>query len=170
MGSTDTVDTMDPALKERISAAIGRMASGVYILTIEDESGREGMLATWVAQGGFKPPIVTVAVNNDRPILSRLKRGVKATLNVLAKTNNDIFKNFVKPHTEGMDRFAGLDLVDQTAYPPAFAGGVSYMHLEIENLVDAGDHKIMVAKIVDGAMLNKDSEPMVHFRRDGFQY
>jgi len=169
MASTD-VSAMDPALKERIGGAIGRMASGVYIITVEDEQGREGMLATWVTQAAFAPPSVTISVNNARPILSRLKKGAKASLNVLAKTNNDIFKNFVKPHTEGMDRFEGLDLVENDGFPPSFANCISSMLLEISNVVDAGDHQVVVAEVKDGKLLNKDLEPMTHFRNSGFQY
>jgi flavin reductase (DIM6/NTAB) family NADH-FMN oxidoreductase RutF len=170
MASTDTVGAMDPALKERIGSAIGRMASGVYIITVEDEGGREGMLATWVTQAAFSPPMVTITVNNARPILSRLPKGARASLNVLAKTNNDIFKNFVKPHTEGMDRFEGLELSENEGFPPSFANCISSMLLEIANVVDAGDHKVVIAEVKDGKMLNKDLEPMVHFRKDGFQY
>ncbi len=170
MASTNTVDSMDPALKERIGAAIGRMASGVYIITIEDETGREGMLATWVTQAAFSPPMLTITVNHARPILSRLNKGAKATLNVLGKPNSDIFKNFVKPHTEGMDRFEGLELEECDGFPPAFAKCISAMMLEVSNVVDAGDHKIIVGEVKDGKMFNKDLEPMVHFRKDGFQY
>lgn len=170
MASTDTVGAMDPALKERIGSAIGRMASGVYIITIEDKDGREGMLATWVAQAAFNPPAVTIAVNNERPILSRLTKGTRASLNVLAKSNNDIFKNFVKPHTEGMDRFEGLELEQNEGFPPSFAGCISSMLVEISNVVDAGDHKIIVAEVKDGKLLNADLEPMTHIRKNGFQY
>ncbi|MDZ4838170.1 MAG: flavin reductase family protein [Candidatus Melainabacteria bacterium] len=171
MASPNTVDAMDPALKERIGAAIGRMASGVYIINIEDASGREGMLATWVTQAAFNPPMLTITVNNARPILSRLQKGAKATLNVLGKPNSDIFKNFVKPHTEGMDRFEGLEMEEsEGGFPPSFAKCISSMMLEISNVVDAGDHKIIVGEVKDGKMLNKDLEPMVHFRKDGFQY
>ncbi len=170
MASPNTVDAMDPALKERIGAAIGRMASGVYIINVEDASGREGMLATWVTQAAFSPPMLTITVNNARPILSRLQKGAKATLNVLGKTNSDIFKNFVKPHTEGLDRFEGLELVENEGFPPSFAGCISSMMLEVTNVVDAGDHKIIVGEVKDGRMLNKDLEPMTHFRKDGFQY
>lgn len=169
MASTK-VGSMDAALKERIGSAIGRMASGVYVVTVQDENGKDGMLATWVTQAAFSPPMLTVTVNKERPILSRLSKGSKATINVLAKSNSDIFKNFVKPFTEGMDRFEGLETIDNKGFPPSFANCISSMLLEIANVVESGDHMIIVGEVKDGHMHNKDLEPMVHLRRDGFQY
>lgn len=168
MGSTDTA--MTPEVKERVGTAIGRMATGVYVVTIEDADGKDGMLATWVMQAAFSPPTVTVAVNVEREFLPRVKKNSKVTISILAKTNNDIFKNFAKPYQEGMDRFAGLNLLKDHAGPPAFADCIAYIDANVAHMVDAGDHKIMVCHITDGRAMNKDLEPMVHLRNNGFQY
>ena len=51
------------ANKENIGAAIGRIPSGVFVITAKNSSGEKiGMLGSWVAQAGFEPPCVSVAV------------------------------------------------------------------------------------------------------------
>ncbi len=170
MTSTDALSTMNPELKQRIGACLGRMASGVYVVTMEDNQGKEGFLATWVTQAAFSPPLLTVAVNMQRPFLSRLTIGTKCTFNVLSKQSTDIFKNFAKPYQEGFDRFDGLELVKDLDGPPAFANCIACMIGKVAHIAEAGDHRLVVCEVIDGVMLNKDQEPMVHFRRDGFQY
>lgn len=157
-------------LKEKVGPAMGRIASGVYIVTVgggADKADKDGMLATWICQGGFAPPSVVVAVNKQRDILARLSSGAHFAINVLSKNNMDIFKAFAKPHNEG--KFEGLDLVAGTECP-VFAKAISYMTLKVTNTMDAGDHQIILGEVVDGGALNVQDEPMTHLRKDGFQY
>lgn len=161
---------LDQETKEKIGPALGRLASGVFIVTADSGSQKDGMLATWISQISFTPPMIAVAVHPDRPISKDLKPGSKFVVNVLAKSNNDIFKNFAKPHQEGMDRFEGLELLTDFDGGPAFKNGISCLACEVQEIVEPGDHRVVLAKIVDGRILNKEAEPMVHFRKDGFQY
>ena len=106
---------VDEKIKETVGPALGRVASGVHIVTVahsDETGGNDGMLATWVIQASFNPPLLTVAVNSERAIYKSLKKGAEFGVNVLSKDNMDIFKSFAKPHTEGMDRFEGHELLD----------------------------------------------------------
>ena len=82
----------------------------------------------------------------------------------------DIFKNFAKPHEDGMDRFEGLELLDEVSGPPAFKNAVSYLKCTVKKVAEAGDHDIVIAEINDGITMNADAEPMTHIRKNGFQY
>ena len=88
-------------------------------------------------------------------------------LNTLSYTYALAFKAFAKPHNEG--KFDGLDLVEGTPCP-VFSACISYMQVQIKSSTDAGDHVVLVGEVLDGAVLNGDSEPMVHLRKNGFQY
>jgi flavin reductase (DIM6/NTAB) family NADH-FMN oxidoreductase RutF len=154
---------------EQVGKAIGRIASGVFILTTEDKGERDGIMASWVNQAAFEPPMVSVAIKKERHVLEFIKSGTKFTLNVLSKKNMDVFKNFVKPYTEGMDRFEGLTVSPESAAGPVISSCVAYMDCKMRSMVEAGDHMIVLAEVIDGAVLNED-EPMVHLRSNGFQY
>lgn len=156
--------------RESIGRAIGRIASGVYIVTVVHEGVPDGMLTTWIAQAGFEPPMLTLAVKSDRPILGTLKKGAPFVVNVLSKKNMDIFKNFAKPHSEGLNRFDGLDADMNLAPAAVFPGAIAYMSCRVHEVVAAGDHHLVVGEIVDGSALNVEDEAMVHLRKNGFQY
>lgn len=161
---------MAPEKKDAIGKALGRLASGVFVVTLVDGGRPAGMLATWVCQTSFNPPMVSVAFNKERALLCVVTPGSALTVNILAKHNNDIFKAFARPQTDELDRFAGIGLSASTNGCAAFADAVSYLECTVEKVVEAGDHCLAIARVTGGALLNGDAEPMVHLRKNGFQY
>ena len=159
----------DHTLKENLGKALGRLASGVFIITAFDEQQPEGIMATWVSQASFKPPIVTAAFNKERPFLKLLKEGSLLSINVLSAKNMDIFKAFARPASEE-SRFNGLKLSEHGSAGPVFAKAVAYLDCKVLQLVETGDHVLTVAEVIGGDMLNGEEEPMTHLRKSGFQY
>jgi flavin reductase (DIM6/NTAB) family NADH-FMN oxidoreductase RutF len=156
--------------EEELGKALGRIASGVYVMTAENDTGSHGMLATFLSQIAFEPPMVSIAIAANRPILTNLQ-GKVVTVNVLSKTNMDIFKAFARPSKEPHDdRFDGLKTTENPNGAVAFADAISYFNCRVSQLVPAGDHVLALAEVVSGKMLNAEAEPMVHLRKNGFQY
>lgn len=169
MSSVQSALMVDENTKEGIAKALGRIASGVFIVTLGNSEERDGMLATWIGQCAFEPPIITVGVKQERPILSKLNTGSLFVVNVLGKKNNHIFKNFAKPYAPDVDRFADLSVSDKHA-GPVLNDALAYMSCTVIGQAPAGDHVLVLAQLMDGALLNGDQEPMVHLRSNGFQY
>lgn len=159
--------TATAELKEKVGPAIGKIASGVHIVTTAKDGKDDGMLATWIAQAGFEPPSLVVSVNKQRDLLKSLAVGDKFTVNILSKGNMEIFKAFAKPHNEG--KFESLH-TRVTAGGPAFTDAVSYMCATVKSTTEAGDHVVVLGEIFDGELLNGEAEPMIHIRKNGFQY
>jgi flavin reductase (DIM6/NTAB) family NADH-FMN oxidoreductase RutF len=71
--------TLDADLEK----ALGRISSGLYIITACKGEVASAMLASWVAQASFQPLGFTVAVAKDRAIESLMQVGDSFVLNVL---------------------------------------------------------------------------------------
>lgn len=155
--------------KEAIGKALGRIATGVHIVTVKHDGKNDGMLTSWLGQAAFEPPMVSFAVKKERVILAALGVGNRCSVNVLSKKNMDIFKNFAKPYSDGLDRFEGLNSDLSSDYGAVFPECVSYMRLKVSGHADAGDHVLIIAEVVDAVMAASE-EPMVHLRSNGFQY
>jgi len=170
--------------KEKLGQALGRVASGVYVVTFSRDGKADGMLTTWIQQMSFEPPMLVVGVKNGRQLLDGLGKGDKFTVNVLSKKSMDVFKAFAKPYTEGMDRFEGLNISANPTHGtecdgkhthhdglgPIFKNCVSYLNCAVDQVVNAGDHSVVVVEVTEGGMVEGDGEPMVHLRASGFQY
>lgn len=164
-----TSANLDAASKETLGKAIGKLSSGVYIVTVQANNEKHGMLATWIIQAAFNPPMLTMSVQKQRELLPFLNKGAHFSVNAISKKNMDIFKAFARPYKEGEDRFAELKLAQINSAAPVFAEALSYMDCTVKEQIEAGDHVLILAEINNGEVLNED-EPMLHTRKNGFQY
>lgn len=152
-----------------LQQALGRVSSGVYVVTLRHKNEQQGMLATWIMQASFEPPMLSLAVKTERQILPQLGEGKCFSVNVLSKKNLDIFKAFARPYQPELDRFAELELSAKGTAGPVFTDTLAYLDCVVRGQIAAGDHIIITAEITGGEVLNS-GEPMLHTRTIGTRY
>ena len=81
----------DSMIRDRIAPVLGRIPSGLFIVTAGDGRGREtAMLGSWVQQASFDPPMITVAVNRQRWINDWLAERPQLAVSILATSRPDL--------------------------------------------------------------------------------
>jgi flavin reductase (DIM6/NTAB) family NADH-FMN oxidoreductase RutF len=159
------VSTPDPQL----AAALGRVPSGLFVLTLSREGVETGMLASWVQQCSFEPPQVSVAVKPDRPINAHLTDGAAFALNVLGEGQTDLLKHFGRGFELNEPAFAGLALERATDGTPILRDALAHLQCQVVGRGPAGDHDLVIARVT-GGRLHGDGKPMVHVRKSGLRY
>jgi flavin reductase (DIM6/NTAB) family NADH-FMN oxidoreductase RutF len=152
-----------------LAAALGRVPSGLYILTAVHRRKRFGMVASWVMQADFSPPLVTVALQKDRPIAAALEAGAECVLNILPTGAKKLLVRFANAEEEVDKPFDGLPLLDSDG-PPILADAHAYVRGRQQSVMDAGDHRIHLIAVESGKVLHPGEQPMVHVRRSGMNY
>src|SRR4051794_26956560 len=99
-----------PNPSESLAAALGRIPSGLFVLTLGHGENETGMLASWVQQCSFDPPQVSVAVNKQRDVLERLLDGAPFVLNVIPEGGKSLVAHFGKGFDPGQPAFVGLEV------------------------------------------------------------
>ncbi|MBO3457757.1 diflavin flavoprotein [Aetokthonos hydrillicola Thurmond2011] len=159
------------ALDNDLEKALGRLSSGLYILTTRQAHVSSAMLASWVAQASFKPLGLTVAVARDRAIESLLHVGDRFVLNILEEGNyQQLMKHFLKRFPPGADRFEGIRTYDATNGSPILADALAYMECEVSRRVECGDHWLIYSTVSVGRVSKPDASPAVHHRQVGNHY
>jgi flavin reductase (DIM6/NTAB) family NADH-FMN oxidoreductase RutF len=156
-----------------IGPVLGRTPSGVFILTAGDGSGREtGMLASWVQQASFDPPAVTVAINSKRFLHDWLDQSPRMVLNLVGATQTAFLKHFGRGFDPDQPAFEGQATRKGATGLPVLCDALAYLEGEVTAKMDAGDHTIYLLRITAAGSSDKlDSEkPMVHIRKNGFNY
>jgi flavin reductase (DIM6/NTAB) family NADH-FMN oxidoreductase RutF len=153
-----------------LAKALGRIPSGLYILTVRHGDHATGLLASWVQQASFDPPMLTVAVQRDRHVGDWIAASGKFTLNQLAKGSKALIRHFGRGFAPDAPAFEGLTLRDGAQGGPILAGAMAYLDNEVAAQVVEGDHRIFLARIVAGEILDPDAEPFLHVRANGFHY
>ena len=153
-----------------LSQALGRVPSGLYILTVRHDGRATGLLASWVMQAGFDPPMVTVAINSQRYVADWVSTSGRFTLNQLAAGNKPLIRHFGRGFPPDAPAFAGIELRDEGQGGPVLASASAFLEAEVVGEIASTDHRIFLARVVGGAVLSPASEPMVHTRNNGFHY
>ena len=158
----------EQTIDEQVGLALGRIPSGCSILTARSDSGRTGMLASWVQQASFDPPAITVGVKKGRPITKIIDESGSFVVNILGEDTSAMFKHFGKGFGPEDDAFAGLETRDVEG-GIVIADRIAWLSTEVRGKHDAGDHWIYVAEILEAEM-EEICAPYVHLRKNGFSY
>jgi flavin reductase (DIM6/NTAB) family NADH-FMN oxidoreductase RutF len=159
----------DPSADKQLASALGRIPSGLFIVTARHGDAETGMLASWVQQCSFQPPQLTVAVRKGRYVLDWLTDGGEFVVNILDDTQTDMVSHFGRGFAPGEPAFEGLDIDRPAGAPPVLRAALGYLRCRVAGRLDAGDHEVVLAEVVGGQVLG-DGQPMVHVRKSGSHY
>lgn len=163
--------TPTPASLDGFASALGRIPSGLFIVTWRAADTDRGMLASWVMQAGFEPPLVSVAVGTSRDLLGVVRSGGPFAVNVLAESQRSLLARFGKPPAAGEDPFAGLAIDRTPAGVATLAEAAGWMECRgVAEAAAAGADHVVVLGRIEAAGGQPNLAPLVHLRRNGLKY
>ncbi|NIL97437.1 MAG: hypothetical protein GTO53_07440 [Planctomycetales bacterium] len=153
-----------------VVAVLGRVPSGIFILTASHQGQETGLLASWVMQAGFDPPMISLAVRHGRYVADWLAEGAPFALNVVAEHQKPILSHFGRGFEPGAPAFEGLEVRhDARGVPILMTGTLGHVACEPRGHIDSGDHRIFLGEVTGGD-LSHDLPPMLHVRKSGAHY
>lgn len=161
---------------ESVGTLLGRIPSGLYIVTWREDDADRTMLTSWLMQAGFEPPAISVAVGRDRQFLKAAGgREFRFVVNLLADSQRSLLGRFGKPATDEHDPFAGLTIGRSPCGAAILPETVGWMECRVRPLTEAtkasslGDHVIVIGDITVAGTNTADT-PLVHLRKSGLHY
>ncbi len=169
--------TRDRSIKEikavdsNLEKALGRISSGLYIITAQKGDVTSAMLASWVSQASFTPLGLTIAVAKDRAIESLMLVGDHFVLNVLQEGNHlHLMKHFLKRFAPGADRFAGIKTQTAENGSPILTDALAYLECAVTTRMETSDHWIVYSTVDAGRVSKLEALTAVHHRKVGNYY
>src|SRR4051812_20135302 len=151
-----------------LGKAIGRIPSGVFILTAKHDNRAGAILASWVQQASFDPPALSIALAKSRGIGDAIRASKRFALSIVPEEDKSLMKHYARPIAEDVDPFAGVRTIETPGGIPALADALAWIECEVLNGCDfGGDHELVVGKIVAGEIL-REGKPFMHVRGNGF--
>ncbi|MGB3756096.1 MAG: diflavin flavoprotein [Rivularia sp. (in: cyanobacteria)] len=160
------------SIDNELEKSLGRISTGLYIITAKKGEVQSAMLASWVTQASVNPLGVAIAVAKDRAIESIMHVGDSFVLNVLEEGKyQGLMKHFLKRFAPGADRFAGVKTYPAaTNESPILAEALAYMECEITTRMDCGDHWVIYSTVHTGRVAQVNALTAVHHRKMGNHY
>ncbi len=153
--------------KKQVGKALGRVPSGLFVVTAKYQDKEDAVLASWVNQCSFDPPEVTVSLGQMRNARLLIEASQVFIVNILGKESNQLMKHFFKSHEGSI--FEGLKTRKGIEEIRILTDAVSYLECRLVDAVVSGDHVVYFGEVVGGKML-KCGEPSTHVRDNGFNY
>src|SRR5271167_4430823 len=153
-----------------VAGALGRIPSGLFIVTARRGAAETGMLASWVQQCSFEPPQISMCLRHGRDMNAWLEIEAAFTVNILEDDGStDLIVHFGRGFGLDEPAFEGLEVTRPEDGPPVLQEALAYLECRVVAHYSAGDHDLFIGRVVAGAMQG-EGKPMVHVRKNGLHY
>ncbi len=152
-----------------LARALGRIPSGLFVVTTSKEGRPSGFLGSFVMQAGFEPPTVTVAIGRDRPHLEDVRKSGRFALSILDPSSRGLMAPFLRKVTPPATAFDGLALARTAAGSVVLAESLAWIDCRLVGEHASGDHVVVFGEVVEASML-REGDPSTHLRKNGLGY
>lgn len=139
---------------------LGHFCSGITIVTAVDEGEPVGLTCQSFTSVSLDPPLVLFVPAKAASSWSRIKAAGHFCVNVLAEDQEELGRRFA---IKGADKFAGVGWRPGPSGSPLIEGCLAFVDCDVEAVHDAGDHDIVVGRVLDLAVTS-DGGPLLFFR------
>ena len=149
-----------PVSKDEFRSAMSRFASGVTVVTTQNESNHpHGMTVSAFASLSLEPPLVLVCIDKRTSIHDLLAEGRYFAVNVLAEEQEIVSRRFASRDT---DRFSGTGYAEGITGVPLLNDVLAAIECRVVHNYPAGDHTIVVGEVE--RTIVDDGKPLIYFR------
>ena len=171
-----TIGKIERTEDDDIKDALHELPYGIYVIGTSDGGVPNAMIADWVMQVSFQPRLVAATFERDSSSLARLRRHRWFTVNLLNQEGNGmaLARKFVQPAdaskvrgrsdeaaAQHVNKLDGVDfrLSQRAAGCPILDDALVYLECEAEQFIEAGDHVLVLGRVLFGEPLNA-GEPL----------
>ena len=132
-------------MRKELRQAFGAFATGVTVVTTLTPDGEPiGFTANSFTSVSLDPPLLLVCIAKSSTNLQSFSHCEHFAINVLSETQKDVSARFA---SRVEDRFADTLWQRGSAGTPLIDGAVAWFECSTDNLVDAGDHLILIGRV-----------------------
>ena len=138
------------------------LSTGVYVIGVCDGKRTNAFTASSVVPVSFKPVMVAVAVGIHHASGPILRAGRAFTINVLKRDQVEVASHFGTVSGRDLNKLSGVRWRQGLSGAPVLVDALAYIECELASIVAAGDHELALGRVVDGALLTPDGQPLLY--------
>lgn len=141
---------MNPEIRE----CLGRLTNGIYVLTSSFGSEKNGMIASWVTQISYYPPLVMVAVHPNRFTHHLIEKSGVFALHVIGERQSEMLTRFKAP--EPSEKFIGINWSEGDNGCPILKDCIAWIECEAREELNPGNHTLFIGEVFKGKVYGED--------------
>lgn len=142
MENKTSVRVAQPFNPKKFRAALGRFATGVTVITAQNQSQVHGMTANAFVSVSLDPPLVLVSLDNRSNMHRILPGAVRFGISVLKEDQEEISNHFAGRQVSGIHiHFSAREGI------PVVDGALAYFIVQVIDIHPAGDHTLYIGQV-----------------------
>ncbi len=146
----------------RFREVLGHFATGVTIVTADEQGEPVGFSCQSFAALSLDPPMVILAPAKSSTSWPRIAEAGAFCVNILAEHQEALCRNFA---VSGADKFDGVAWTPGLTGAPIIKGSLATIECRLGAIYEGGDHELVTGHVV--ALEVGDGSPLL-FYRSGF--
>lgn len=148
---------------------MGKIPSGLFIVTTAHNDLTAAYLASFVQQVSFSPLLFSVACHPERYPYQLIQKSKRFALNLIPEGDQVLLKTFAKGHGPDSDPFANVahEFIDGL---PILKNAIGAATFELVSETKPGDHILLFGAARKGTLFQADAKAWVHVRKSALNY
>jgi flavin reductase (DIM6/NTAB) family NADH-FMN oxidoreductase RutF len=145
-----------------IEALFRQLTAGVYVVGAAHNEQRDAFTAAWVMQVSFDPLLLVLSINPENASHPLVKEAQAFTVNVLKQGQLEVARRFGTRSGRDYDKLAGVRWHPGRSGAPVLDDALAYFDCELAARHPAGDHELILSRVVDGGIIDPTGVPMTY--------
>jgi flavin reductase (DIM6/NTAB) family NADH-FMN oxidoreductase RutF len=137
-----------------------RFPLSVNVVTVGRGGAENALTVSWATPASFEPPMFLVALDRLHYSIDFVKSTRNFAVNVLAEGQERLAGQLARQAMQGEKKLAGVATREGVTGAAILTEAVAYFDCELVQFVEAGDHYLLIGKVVDCGGL-RDAKPLV---------
>lgn len=147
--------------EQTFRAVMGHFPTGVVTVTARDGDDRTAMTLQSFQSLSLDPQLVLISVAKSSTSWPTIRRIGSFAITVLSAHQEGIARAFSR---RGADKFADVEIEESSLFGhPIPAGGAAVIECRIRDILDGGDHDIVVAEVHSLDLGDSCERPLIFF-------
>jgi flavin reductase (DIM6/NTAB) family NADH-FMN oxidoreductase RutF len=148
-----------PVDDAQFKLAMSHFASGVTVVTTEQEGTAYGMTVAAFSSLSLHPPLVLVCIEKSVRTHEAIATAGKFGVSILSGAQTDISNRFASRND---DKFSGIATHRGATGVPLIDGAITTLECSVREPLPGGDHSIFIGEVV--AIETAEGAPLVYYR------
>ena len=156
---------MDKSTRDKI---LSKIPYGLYIIGAKTKEGPAAIIANWVGQVSFDPPLVSVSIERGSDMQTYIEDSNYFSVNLLPEGSTQLAKVYLKKSKPVAASVNGREISFGKHGSPFLKDAMASLECKVVNYSRTGDHVMFVGEVIDG--VRHTDESILTLRETGLKY
>jgi len=145
-----------------IAELFRKLTAGVYVIGVSNGEHRDAFTASAVMQVSFSPLLIAPGIGPTHESYALLRDAGGFAISVLRVEQQDLARHFGTQSGRTVDKLASTQWKPGVSGAPLLCDALAHVECRVVNDIDAGDHRLILGRVVAGAVVSPRSQPMLY--------